>query len=125
MPPTYANGKICYIEIPALDAVASAAFYHEAFGWEIRHHDDGSLAFDDGVFEVSGTWRTDRTPSTNPGIMIHIMVADAEATVAKIIAAGGEIVAAVSADPPEITAHFRDVAGNVLSIYQERALRQS
>jgi predicted enzyme related to lactoylglutathione lyase len=57
--------------------------------------------------------------------MIHIMVANAEATVQKIIDAGGEIVAPVPADPPEITAHFCDVAGNVLSIYQERALAEA
>src|SRR5690349_11538761 len=122
MPPTYANGKICYIEIPAVDVEASAAFYREAFGWEIRTRDDGSVAFDDGVFEVSGTFRTDRAPATSPGIMVHIMVEDAAATVQKIVDAGGEIVSPIPADPPEMTAHFRDVAGNVLSIYQERAL---
>jgi len=27
MPPTLANGKICYVEIPALDVSRSALFY--------------------------------------------------------------------------------------------------
>ncbi len=123
MPPTFANGKICYLEIPAVDVEASARFYEAVFGWQIRRHDDGSVAFDDGVTEVSGTWRTDRPPATTPGIMVHIMVEDAEATIAKLIANGGEIVAAIGVDAPEITAHFRDPAGNVLSIFQERALQ--
>lgn len=32
--PDYANGKICYIEIPAIDIDASAAFYKAVFGWK-------------------------------------------------------------------------------------------
>jgi len=33
MPPTLANGKICYIEIPSTDIARSADFYTQAFGW--------------------------------------------------------------------------------------------
>jgi len=32
---------------------------------------------------------------------------------------GGEIVQPIGADAPEITARFRDPAGNVLGLYQE------
>jgi predicted enzyme related to lactoylglutathione lyase len=35
MPPSRANGKICYIEIPALD-VQRAAFYGKVFGWTLN-----------------------------------------------------------------------------------------
>jgi len=35
MPPTLANGKICYIEIPAIDIARSADFYKSVFGWNI------------------------------------------------------------------------------------------
>jgi predicted enzyme related to lactoylglutathione lyase len=121
--PSFANGKICYLEIPAIDVEASARFYEAVFGWKMRRRDDDHVAFDDGVDEVSGTFRTDRPPAATPGIMVHIMVTDAAATVEKLIANGAEIVAPIPADPPEITAHFRDIAGNVLSIYEERALR--
>jgi uncharacterized protein len=55
MPPTFANGKICYIEIPATDIARSSDFYHRSVGWNIRKRGDGSIAFDDGVGEVSGT----------------------------------------------------------------------
>jgi len=34
--PTYANGKICYVDIPASDIAASAEFYQTVFGWEVR-----------------------------------------------------------------------------------------
>jgi uncharacterized protein len=56
MPPTFANGKICYIEMPAIDITRSADFYTKVFGWHTRRRGDGSLAFDDAVGEVSGTW---------------------------------------------------------------------
>ncbi len=36
MPPTLANGKICYLEIPATDIARSAEFYKGVFGWNIR-----------------------------------------------------------------------------------------
>ena len=119
MPPTYANGKICYIEIPARDVTASAAFYTAVFGWQTRTRGDGSLAFDDGVGQVSGTWTKRLPPMTSPGLMVYIMVDDAEATVAAIEAHGGKIVQAIGADAPEITARFRDPGGNVLGIYQQ------
>ena len=47
--PTTGNGKICYVEMPALDIERSAAFYAGVFGWPIRQRGDGSTAFDDGV----------------------------------------------------------------------------
>ena len=36
---------------------------------------------------------------------------------------GGEIVQPVGADAPEVTARFRDPAGNVLGLYQAPSLR--
>jgi uncharacterized protein len=119
MPPTFANGKICYIEMPATDTTRSAEFYRRVFGWNIRKRGDGSLAFDDGVGEVSGTWVTGRPPSTIPGLMIYIMVDSVAATVDALLAAGGEIVQPIGADAPEITARFRDPGGNVIGLYQQ------
>jgi predicted enzyme related to lactoylglutathione lyase len=119
MSPTFSNGKICYIEMPATDIARSAEFYRTAFGWNVRSRGDGSLAFDDGVGEVSGTWRLGRPPSTTPGLMIYIMVDSVAATCDAVIAAGGEIVQPIGADAPEITARFRDPGGNVLGLYQQ------
>ena len=66
--PNYRTGKICYIEIPAIDISESAQFYQQVFGWHIRQHDDGSTAFDDTIGEVSGMWVPGRPPSTDPGL---------------------------------------------------------
>ena len=114
MPPTFANGKICYIEMPATDIARSSEFYKQVFGWNIRKRGDGSISFDDAVNEVSGTWVKGRPPQGNPGLMVYIMVDNAATTVDAIVANGGEIVQPIGADAPEITARFRDPGGNVI-----------
>jgi uncharacterized protein len=119
MPPTLGNGKICYLEIPATDVARSVEFYQRVFGWNIRRRNDGSVAFDDGVGQVSGTWVTGRPPSAAPGILIYVMVDSVAATADAIVANGGEIVQPVGGDAPEITARFRDPGGNVLGIFQQ------
>jgi predicted enzyme related to lactoylglutathione lyase len=121
MPPTYGNGKICYLEIPAVDIERSAEFYVKVFGWQTRKRGDGHLAFDDTVGQVSGSWVLGRPPSSAPGLLIYIMVDDAAATVEAVIAQGGELVQPIGVDAPEITARFRDPAGNVLGLYQQRS----
>ena len=121
MPPEYGNGKICYVEIPALDIKRSADFYAAVFGWKIRTRGDGAIAFDDGIGAVSGTWVLNRPPATLPGFMIYVMVDSAAATCESIVAHGGEIVQPIGADHPEVTARFRDPAGNVLGLYQQPA----
>jgi len=121
MPPTLANGKICYIEIPAIDIARSADFYKSVFGWNIRKRGDGSISFDDATGEVSGTWVLGRPPATAPGLLVYVMVDSVAATLDVIIGSGGQIVQAIGADAPEITARFSDPAGNVIGLYQEPA----
>ena len=119
MTPRLANGKICYVEMPAIDIQRSADFYEKVFGWGIRQRGDGSTAFDDAVGQVSGTWVIGRPPATTPGLLIYIMVDSVAATIEALIAQGGELVQPIGADAPEITARFRDPAGNVIGLYQQ------
>lgn len=119
MPPSLANGKICYLEIPALDIPKSAAFYQAVFGWHTRQRGDGSTAFDDGVGEVSGTWVAGRMPSQDVGLLVYIMVDDVAATIKAVIAHGGRLVQGIGGDAPEVTARFLDPAGNIFGLYQE------
>ena len=121
MPPTCANGKICYVELAATDISQSVAFYRTVFGWNIRTRGDGHIAFDDTVGEVSGSWVIGREPATQPGLLLYIMVDSVAATLEAIEANGGAVVQPIGADAPEITARFRDPAGNVLGLYQEPA----
>jgi predicted enzyme related to lactoylglutathione lyase len=117
--PTYANGKICYIEIPAADVMLSASFYKEIFGWKIHQRSDGQFAFDDPVGEVSGTWVMGRNTSQDTGILIYIMVESVTSTIKRISAKGGKIIELPDKDSKEITARFSDPAENVFGLYQE------
>ena len=121
MPPTLANGKICYIEIPATDIARSAEFYRRVFSWNVRQRGDGSTAFDDAVGEVSGAWVLGRPPASVPGLLVYVMVDSVAATLDAIVANDGEIVQPIGVDAPEITARFRDPAGNIIGLYQQPA----
>jgi predicted enzyme related to lactoylglutathione lyase len=116
--PSMTNGKVCYIELPAVDVGRSADFYTKVFGWGVRRRSNGRIAFDDTTGQVSGTWVLGR-PASQPGLLVYIMVDSVTATVDAIVAQGCEIVQPIGADAPEITARFRDPGGNVLGLYQE------
>lgn len=121
--PTYAHGKICYLEIPSKDIAQSVEFYRAVFGWTIRTRGDGSVSFDDGAGEVSGSWLTDREPAEQMGTLTHIMVDDGPAAVAAVRANGGTIVQEIDPDAREVVARFRDPSGNLFGIYQHRSSR--
>src|SRR5258708_2842423 len=106
MPPTLANGKICYIEMPASDIARSSDFYQKVFGWNIRKRDNGRIAFDDKTGEVGGTGVLGRSPTVRAGFLFYIMVDSVAATLGSVVANGGEIVQPIGADAPEITARF-------------------
>ena len=118
MPSTSVNGKLCYVEIPALDVARSAAFYQDVFGWNVRTNNQGHLAFDDATGEVSGSWITGRLPSSKPGLLIYVTVDSVAAALDAAIAAGGELVQPIGGDAPEVTARVLDPGGNVIGLYQ-------
>jgi predicted enzyme related to lactoylglutathione lyase len=117
--PTSLNGKVCYIEIPAIDIRVSSSFYEKVFGWDIRRRADGHLSFDDTTGQVSGTWVKGRNVAKETTILIYIMVDDIKDAIEQVIASGGIIVQPLGVDAPELTARFRDPAGNILGLYQE------
>ena len=119
MPPTIANGKICYIELPTSDIKKSSDFYSKVFGWKIRKRGDGATAFDDTTGEVSGSFVTGRKTWDTPGLLFYIMV-DSVADTCKVVEKNeGKIVQPIGGDAPEITARFRDPGGNIVGLYQE------
>ena len=117
--PTIGNGKICYIEMPAIDIEQSASFYKTVFGWNVRKRGDGATAFDDTVGEVSGSWVLNRKPMKEVGLLFYIMVDSVEQAIEKLLANGGKLIQPIGMDAPEITARFSDPAGNIIGIYQE------
>src|SRR5215467_11926891 len=119
--PTHADGKICYIEMPAIDINRSSSFYKTVFDWNIRQRGDGATAFDDTIGEVSGAFVLNRKPMTEVGLLVYIMVDNIQDTIEKLVANGGTIIQPVGMDAPEITARFTDPGGNIIGLYQEPA----
>ena len=114
------HGKICYLEIPAKTAEASADFYSAIFGWKVRRRGDGALAFDD-TGGVSGTWvkESDRTPDEHT--RTYIMVDGITDTLERIRAAGGRILTPRTDIGPGMGAFavFADPVGNEFGLYEE------
>ena len=123
--PVYRTGKICYLEIPAVDVDQSADFYVQAFGWRLRRRGDGAISFDDTVFEVSGSFVTGRPPTTEAGLVVSIMVADMTTALDAVRRAGGQIVFTSDPAEDEVYARFTDPAGNVLGLYQQPGLAEA
>jgi uncharacterized protein len=69
---------------------------------------------------VSGTWVTDRVPSSEPGRLLYVIVESVEQALEKIIQAGGAVVTPLTPQGEgEAFATVRDPAGNVLGIFQQ------
>lgn len=122
--PHFADGKICYIEIPCAEPAAASAFYATVFGWQLRQRADGSVAFDDGVGEVSGTWVTGRPPSGEAGVVIHVMVGEIDPALARVRSAGGHVVREVDPAHSEVFAHIQDPFGNLFGVYEQAGLAE-
>ncbi|HEX8028891.1 MAG TPA: VOC family protein, partial [Vicinamibacterales bacterium] len=65
----FGHGRLAYIQIPALDANESAAFYKDIFGWQVRGGTPAHLSFTDTTGDVIGAFVTDRVIATRPGII--------------------------------------------------------
>jgi hypothetical protein len=110
-------GKLSYVQIPALDAEVSAAFYAACFGWEIRGTPE-HRSFSDASGDLIGAWITDRAIAREPGILAYISVGNVDSALARIRGEGGAVVLEPYAEGDLRVATFQDPAGNVLGIWQ-------
>lgn len=115
------DGKICYVEIPAIDVETSARFYSDVFGWNVRTRGDGQRAFDDSTGAVSGSWILGRQPAGEPGLLMYVMVDGIDVSLRKIAGAGGRVRTASTplGGGGDAFATFLDPAGNLVGLYQE------
>ncbi len=110
--PIFGHGKICYVEIPALDIEQAKVFYQKVFGWEIRCDEQGNANFDDGTGGVSGMWFKVDGPVVTSGMRVSIMVDDAQKTLDDIVGAGGNVVEPFDSGSGVPIARFSDPSGN-------------
>jgi predicted enzyme related to lactoylglutathione lyase len=118
--PRTTNGKICYLEIPAQSLEESSGFYHNVFGWHIRHDADGNVTFDDPTGHISGMWVLDRRPHTHIGLTVSIMVHSMARTLELVTKNHGKIIHYPNSYGGEVMALFADPANNIFCLYQHR-----
>jgi uncharacterized protein len=109
----FEHGQVVYLQIPALDVAASAAFYSTVFGWRVNPpHSE---------FEAPGMigqWVTDRPAATDAGTLLWINVDGIDATLDSVRSSGGEVLEPPSSDGPRWLATIRDPGGNVVGLAQ-------
>jgi predicted enzyme related to lactoylglutathione lyase len=115
--------RLCYIEVPAADVHRSAEFYEKIFGWNIRKRESDRPSFDDATGYVSGAFVTGRAIARDPGLLCYIWVKGIETVLSRAVSEGGEAVITPRPDEPGGScwfATFRDPAGNVIGLYEEK-----
>ena len=112
-----AHEKIDYVEYPARDIQATRRFFEQAFGWKFEDYGPDYAAFsgqglDGGFFPADAAARTDRGSA-----LIVFYSEDLEGTLAKVEAAGGEVVKPIFSFPGGRRFHFTEPSGNELAVW--------
>jgi predicted enzyme related to lactoylglutathione lyase len=113
------HGRLSYVQIPALDVRASAAFYEKVFGWKVRGGSDSHLSFTDATGDMIGAWVTGREISHEAGFLPYIYVHGIDVVLERILAAGGDLVKPPYPEGDLWVATVRDPAGNVIGVWQQ------
>jgi 2,7-dihydroxy-5-methyl-1-naphthoate 7-O-methyltransferase len=106
------HGQVCYLQMPAVDSIRSAAFYQAVFGWQTEH------PYQDFVSPgLIGQWVQGRPAAPDAGPMIWIHVANLDETLERVVTHGGEIIDPPSPDGPTRTlATILDPEGNSIGL---------
>lgn len=112
-------GAVTYMQIPAADVRASAAFYAAVFGWQTQDRgSDAHLSFEDAATHMVGAFVTGRVIASEPGILPYIYVDSIDGTIEKARANGGDVVREPYPEGGLWVATLRDIAGNVIGIWR-------
>ena len=104
--------RLNYVELPVGDTGAARAFYEAAFGWSLTEFGPSYAATVTGDTDIG--LQGDPAEATKAPLPV-IDVADLEAALAAVEAAGGRIVRPIFAFPGGRRFHFLDPGGNELA----------
>ena len=111
--------KLNYVEYPARDLEATRRFFQDAFSWEFEAYGPDYLAFSDEGLD-GGFYRSDLAARTGQGSALLVFYSqDLEQTLAKVTAAGGEIVKPIFAFPGGRRFHFTEPSGNEFAVWSD------
>lgn len=114
------HGKINYIEFHSSDIGNTKCFFGEVFGWEFEDYGPDYVSFT-GAGMDGGFFRSDKSSSADAGSVLVVFYSERlEETLAKVEAAGGEIIKPVFGFPGGRRFHFTDPAGNEFAVWSEQ-----
>ena len=118
--------KVVHFELPFDDAERANKFYADVFGWQSSQWDGPEEYYlqntggDDEPYGIGGALIARGSAVNFGGTLVVIGVDDLDAYVAKVTAAGREIVTPRTAVPGVgWFANFRDTEGNVVGMFMD------
>ena len=113
--------SVDYVEIAVTDLPAAAAFYREAFGWEIVPYGDEYAGFrtpaEPEGHEAGGLRLADEV--VRGSTLVQLYADDLEACAEAVTAAGGRVVQGPYGFPGGRRFHFLDPSGNELGAWSQ------
>lgn len=107
--------RLNYVELPAGDVAATKRFYESAFGWTLAEFGPTYAATTTGDTDIG----LQGDPAEAPAAPLPVIaVADLDAALAAVRAAGGAIAVPIFAFPGGRRFHFSDPSGNLLAAMQ-------
>ena len=112
-----AHEKINYVEYPARNLEATRAFFQAAFGWSFENYGPDYSAFS-GQGLDGGCFRSELAASTADGSAFVVFYSERlEDALAKVTAAGGQIVKPIFLFPGGRRFHFKEPSGNEFAVW--------
>lgn len=111
--------KINYVEYPAQDLPATKRFFQDAFGWTFEDYGPDYAAFS-GQGLDGGFFRSELAARVNQGSALIVFYSSRlEETLAKVVAAGGDVVKPIFSFPGGRRFHFTEPSGNEFAVWSE------
>lgn len=121
MPP---HEKINYVEFASGDLDATKQFFVGAFSWEFTDYGPDYTAFS-GAGLDGGFYRAPLSSKTSGGGALVVFYShDLEATLEKIVTAGGDIVKPIFSFPGGRRFHFTEPCGNEFAVWSDQGMEE-
>lgn len=117
----FRRGGISYLRVPATEPQRSARFYEAVFGWAVDL-DRNEPSFEDGTGHVIGHFVTDLPSAGEAGVLPYVFVDRVDETLTRVVDEGGEVVTQPYPEGDLLVATFRDPAGNVIGVWEQRSV---
>ena len=112
--------KINYVEYPSSNFNATKSFFSKAFGWSFQDYGPEYTAFSNAGLD-GGFFKSDLKASTaNGSALIVLYTNNLEATLAKVVEAGGTIAKDIFSFPGGRRFHFLEPSGNEFAVWSDQ-----